>query len=68
MKNQRKNEHHEREKEVNLKTIRDNQINKQSESQVKNTNTLKIMLSNISLKLGVKNTAEIVPFLTKKLN
>lgn len=30
-------------------------------------NNLKILLSNIALKLGVKNTQEIVPFLKTKL-
>lgn len=36
---------------------------KKLESQIKNTNALKILLSNIALKLGAKNNEEIVPLL-----
>jgi len=48
--------------------MRDSHNIKQPDNQIKNTNNLKIILNNISLKLGVKSTSEIVPFLKTKLN
>lgn len=41
---------------------------KVNEGNNKNNENLKIILTNLSLKLGVKSTSEIVPFLKKKLN
>jgi hypothetical protein len=67
VKNQKKIEQNEKERELALKLVPQSQASKLTESQIKNTNILKIILNNISLKLGVKNTAEIVPFLKTKL-
>jgi hypothetical protein len=67
VKNQKKIEQNEKEREMALKLVPQSQASKLSESQIKNTNILKIILNNISLKLGVKNTSEIVPFLKTKL-
>lgn len=42
---------------LNSKLFGEEVINKQNQSQNKNTNNLKIMLNNIALKIGVKNTS-----------